>query len=44
MMANRFIPYIYIIWGRAKFINQNGVANKKSLRSADFDKVAGHFW
>ena len=32
-----FIQYIYIIWGRKKFLNQNEVANEKSFRSAALD-------
>ena len=35
------IQYVYIIWGREKFLGQNGVVNEKSLRSADLDNS---FW
>ena len=34
MMVYVQILYIFIIWGRKKFISQNGIANEKSLRNA----------
>ena len=33
-----YIPFIYIIRGREKLLSQNGVANEKSLRSADLNQ------